>query len=506
MITYVCGSMIRYTQFPDEFWKDIDRIIADGGDILLGCADFDHRVYGYCRNKQYENVSVMKGSCNRNRLIPQIESSMPAYISMLRKCDHMIAVWDGESQEAFINILLLLSLHKKCRMYYLPSGKCIEISSVDEFMPYVPEREGWTVNDMEEVLRICGFEEQMINYLLDKGVFPETLITEIISRAPVSLNKKREMLENLQKKNNLNYEAFCKVSSLIENGSDMELVKMTIQDMFAFGSFISKAISDINWAKYWLNNGVYYLFIEWYDTDVFYEKSYPIGLFRSLRNVMKCIEHEDNYDRDDSDEESPVDWWYRLEVWTDEGGDWGSEAAHEFNYYIYKSEVCWFERLLAYKEDEVVSFRPDNKDFFAGRLDLNLSTPFKPGDIVNIDCTPFGPPFHALIIEGRDQFDCCMPQVLFKMPYTDRWAISSLKHKNFYKDIELSWYEPPLSPLYRLRAVREDELTEDDKVLVRISKDLAGSEEKGFEFWRAFEAKTDGLSDEEVIEIWDKSH
>ena len=493
--------MIKYSQFPDAFWDDVFGLMNNGDEILLGNSDFDHRVYGRCRNKQYENVSVMRETPKRKRSRSHIESILPSYVSMLRKCDHMITVWDGESQEAFINILLLLSLHKKCRMYYLPTGECIEIGSVDEFKPYVPGREGWTVSDMQEVLRTCGFEDEMIAYL-GKGLLSETDVTEIISRAPVSIDKKLEMLKKLQKKNNLNHEAFGKVSSLIEKDSDIELVKQEIRDTFSFGSYVSRAISEINWAKYWLKNGIYYLFTEWYDTDVFMEKSYPIGMFPSLKEAMEYVRKEEELERDDADDdEITFNEWYRLEAW-----DWyldGKGFRHVYNYYIYKDEICWFERMNEDKQENgLVYYMPENMDFFGGWLDLNLSTPFKLGDIVNIDCTPFGPPFHALIFEARHQYDCCMPQVLFKMPFTDRWSISSLKHKHFHKDAESSHYEPVLSPLYRLRTVRKDELTEDDEILIKISKELK-DEEMGYAFWSAFTSKGDGISAEDVLKTWE---
>ena len=60
MITYICGSMIKYSQFPDAFLKDLDKLMAGGDEILLGDSDFDHRVYGRLKNKQYENVRSMR--------------------------------------------------------------------------------------------------------------------------------------------------------------------------------------------------------------------------------------------------------------------------------------------------------------------------------------------------------------------------------------------------------------------------------------------------------------
>ena len=45
MITYICGSMIKYSQFPNEFLKELNALMKDGDEILLGDSDFDHQPY-----------------------------------------------------------------------------------------------------------------------------------------------------------------------------------------------------------------------------------------------------------------------------------------------------------------------------------------------------------------------------------------------------------------------------------------------------------------------------
>ncbi len=66
-------------------------------------------------------------------------------------------------------------------------------------------------------------------------------------------------------------------------------------------------------------------------------------------------------------------------------------------------------------------------------------------------------------------------------------------------------YEPALSPLYRIRRVREDELTKDDEMLVRFSKELGGDEEKARVFYDEW-SKLSGWeqSEEVVVGIWEK--
>ena len=511
MITYICGSMIKYSQFPDEFLKELNMLMEEGDEILLGDNDFDHRVYGRFTNKQYKNVSVMKeGPVQKRWRFVRMESMLNSFVSMSKKCDRMIAVWDGESPDAFVNILLILALHKKCRMYYLPSGKCIEISSIEDMIPYVPERQGWTKDDIEEVLRICGFEDQMITYMLENINAPssESFVTEIIGRAPISINKKRELMDNLLKKNNLNFEAFTKVSELIRTNTDIELVKQTIKDTYdLFGPNLSNYISAIHMAEYAMKNSMYYLFSEWYDMDVYIEKSYPIGMFDSFKNAMECIDREERLERDcveeDEYEDNLNEGWYRIEAWYCDVFD--KEYEHTYNFYVYKDEVCWFEELHPETMDYGVKYyRPVNHNFFGDISDLDFSTPFKCGDIVRIDCRPFGPPFNALVIEGRHQYDGCFPQVLFNIPYTDNWALTSLKYKRFYKDAEETHYCPPLSPLYRLRSAKSEELSKEEEILVKISKELEGDEDKGSAFWDAWRhGAIEGLSAEEVMKTWE---
>lgn len=512
MITYVCGSTLAYSGFPydtlpKKFWKCIEELMEEGDEILLGDSDFDHSIYYGLRLENYENISVMKSLApSIYRPASKFKLRWLSNTKMIRKCDRMIAVWDGESQEPFLNMLLMAALGKPCRLYHLTLHKRIDISSIEDLAQFVFDREGLTAQDVEDVMKRCGFDNQMIEFTATNGMLHEERLAEIICRAPVSLKAKIDIIRDLQKKDDINVTAYNMVSELIKSGAGFELINQAIvESVGLFGTYLNDCRHAIERAYLYIDLCSYYLFEEWYDTDVFMVKSSPVGKFAFMKDVMDHVKRETEREK----EEGGTEGWFRLELWKFPRHEWQTGYAydHMYDFYIYNNEICWFESLYADIQDNgSVYFRPATREFFSGSLDMSIASPFSPGDIVNIDCTPFGPPFHALIIEGRDQFDCCMPQVLFKMPYTDRWALSALKHKRFYKDIEQHTYEPPLSPLYRLRSVREDELTEDDKVLVRISKDLAGNEEKGFEFWKAFEDKTDGLSDEEVIEIWDKSH
>lgn len=74
--------------------------------------------------------------------------------------------------------------------------------------------------------------------------------------------------------------------------------------------------------------------------------------------------------------------------------------------------------------------------------DLNLPIPYKPGEMIEIDCLPFYKKIPALIIWNDNDFDCCGCGVMYKED--SHYNLCALKHNHccFY---------PILSPIYRLK-------------------------------------------------------
>ena len=228
-----------------------------------------------------------------------------------------------------------------------------------------------------------------------------------------------------------------------------------------------------------IQNRALYLFEEWYDADDLMEKSCPCGLFATPEAVEQYIRNEES--DGESDEESD-DIWYRLESWNVCDTDW-KNPMYEY-YYNSKGQVCWFKKLIPKKQEHGNTYYThSNRQFTDGNLDLDISTPYRPGDIVLIDCSPFGPPFHAMILEARDQWDHCFPNIVFRIPFSSKWRLTPLKHKRFYIGESGLNYEPILSPLYRIRKVKEKELTKEDDRLLELSSILSGSEEKAEIIW-----------------------
>ena len=166
--------------------------------------------------------------------------------------------------------------------------------------------------------------------------------------------------------------------------------------------------------------------------------------------VKKYIENEEK-------ENDTGEGYYRMEVWDDYDINHDEER---YDYYFYNGEWCWFQKLIPKEQDNGNKYyMPESRRFTSGDLDLSIETPYQPGDSVYIDCRPFGPVFYAMILNARHQYDCCFPTILFKVLGTEAWRIEPLKHRRFYKDLELGTYEPMLSPLYRIRKVTMDDFS-----------------------------------------------
>lgn len=352
------------------------------------------------------------------------------------------------------------------------------------------EKNNHNRNDIANILNKCGFSEEMIEHLVRGDHISRYDLIDIVCQAPISLDEKLELLFDLGSKTDHTDERLV-----------VEITNAIVE--------LQEAKAAIEACKFKESHQRLYLFSEWYDTDSFVEKSYGVGLFRTeeeVKNNINCEYYsEDETDEemeellgieDDTEAENDGEFWSRVELWNLKDSKWEHPR---FDYYFMGDKICWFEKLypkiqengnIYYASwggrDSLRRNRCSRRRFMSGGVDLNLSTPYKPGDIVNIDCRPFGPPFHAMILEGRDQWDCCFPTIVFKVPYTNKWRLTSLKHKRFYYDAEINAYEPMLSPLFRICKVKEAELTDDDMELKQLSELLEGSEEKASAIWETW--------------------
>ncbi len=430
--------------------------------------------------------------------------------TMAEECDEAFFAWNEPDWDVFMGILCFLVNDKTCYVYGTNKGKINMINTLDELSQYLVNESGIELEESDLISGNMIDVDILLRYIEFPTDLKNTGLVDIISRAPITLDEKSALFSNLGKKRNLKFEVFNSVEENILHGEAFKKIKHDIRALVDYRGERniwtelydrSRSIQAARDGLYSTVRDIYdnkllVLFTEWYDTDELQLKSDSCGVFPSVNAIERYIENEE-YDND-TDE-----GYYRMEAWDAYDTKWENPR---YDYYLYRGKICWFEKLIPKKQEHGnIYFMPEDREFADGGLDLNFPTPYKPGDIVLIDCRPFGPPFHAMILEGRDQGDCCFPNIVFRYPGTDEWSLTSLKHRRLYNNISLHTYEPMLSPLYRLRRVGEDELTEEDDCLLELSQKINGSEKKASEVWNYWHSELDdSLKWEQVKDVFAK--
>lgn len=406
---------------------------------------------------------------------------------MVEDADEGIIIWDGESISQFVNMLNLVILGKPCNMYLLKEDRWAEIKNLEDLSEYAGECGEWRNADVEEILTKCEFSIEMKTYMMVEDRLNDYTLIDMVCYAPISLTDKMEILAKLYQKRNVKAEIFQAVNAGKNN--EFKYIKKLIRKIISnesdcsIWSYIDNAYKTINRAVNIFKNSVYYdeyvfsLYSEWYDTDVFIEKSSSAGLFRDIGQVIKYIENEEK-------ENDTGEGWYRIEVWT----GFEDELSLAYNFYTIGKEVCWFECMTPYQDDLGNIYYRTETGYYNSSFRLGFyKTPYKSGEIVRIDCRPFGPPFNAIILEED------YSTIMFKFPYTDIWSITSLKSGRFFKDAECKIFWSPLSAMFRVRYVEYDE------ELDEFSKKILDNPELGKEIYEKWDRSGDEFKSPEDI-------
>ena len=142
--------------------------------------------------------------------------------------------------------------------------------------------------------------------------------------------------------------------------------------------------------------------------------------YPSYQCILDCFAEDYGEIGEESDFE---DWWNVVEQYTLRDGRY--ELDTEF--LMSNSGSVWkadFLNNTIYGDINIARERM-KLDF-----DLNLPSPFKPGDLIYIDCRPFHKPQYAVVIYSDDEFnnDCCSPGCLYYE--NGELNIRSIKHMN----------------------------------------------------------------------------
>lgn len=280
--------------------------------------------------------------------------------------------------------------------------------------------------DIKTIISSCGFSEEMESYLLGEELADFQMI-KIILGAPIPLIQKRALLESM---------------NTPESETDSDISACILET--------KKALEALD-----LKNGELFTLTEcWYDDDFLDEnKSFAEPFFSYqalLRYVNKLVEEE----TEELEEGEEYTCWTKATKWVaNEDGT----ATEVYSYLFIGNEICYYERM------------EENRRYsFLSSLDLNLSIPFKVGDIITLNCLPFAPVKRAVIIDITNNYDCCGVRILYRQKHEingkDEWAAGALKHGHGWNR-----YTPKLSPLYRLSSYT-GELLPEERLMAEVQQ------------------------------------
>lgn len=277
-------------------------------------------------------------------------------------------------------------------------------------------------------------KEEIIGTLIKDAAFAEYLtkanlseydMVKLVCHAPISLFEKRSFYKKLLREKNCG-----NVNS--ESGN--------VGDRFSFENYlriVTKAIDDLNLPK----DGTFLLVGHSFDNG--YDEQFECAPFRSYRAVQKYL-------NETFDEGGEKKFWYTLEKWLPKKEN-ASELIEVCEFAFIGTEPCFYRNRRYFYDKELrkgnarkLALEDDFTLFSSGNM--NLPTPFKPGDILHIDCRPFAPKTSVVVIDSRVEFDCCYPQCEYVDKNGDK-KYGALKHSHIFKEDVVE----TVSPLYNLK-------------------------------------------------------
>ena len=319
-----------------------------------------------------------------------------------------------------------------------------------EDMPKTPI--SLTREQQDRIFEACFCSEEMIDYYKTREL-DDHKIRDLICGAPISLEKKAELMEPFKDNEWL--------GEMYENTREaIDALSLGENEFFIFSDY-----------EYW---------------DTINYKTLK------RKNLIPSDEAFEAYLRyyDEKRESKPEadDYWQVLEKWHMDEFDYGDLL---YTYHFLEGVPIYFT-----KHGE-----PEN-GFCRNSIFPYISIPFEKGDIVSMDCYPYVPIETALLLEdgfNKDGCNKCDMNILYRMQ-DGSWIGGHIYHSIWGPNL------PLLSPLYRLKTF-DDILGEDEDFLLTVQKFVKENETNGKKLSRKLylthkgKLHYSGVSKEKVLEF-----
>lgn len=518
MKVFIGGSKYL-SSLPKAIADKLNEYMENATEILVGdCAGADRLMQEYLNERHYRSVTVYTAEGNPGNNVGSwpifdtpIHQRLREYIAvhsyeyyygkdayMSYHADMGYMVWNGTGKGTFLNILDLLNMGKSVNVYHCGLQKEYQIRSFDDLETLMPPEnpkhiragEPLQTDQYRQIIEECIQSEEMQKFLIQEPLCKASVIS-VIRGAPISLERKRELLKVLSGTDDLLWEIFACFRE--ENnhssmkrlccGEEPPLVAGRIYRHVAVYSFtyhfheFDRAVKALQLKE----RELLYFKEHWFDVDIHDEKVFGSAPFLSLEAATQKLRHMMEIEEWTED----TCCWTSFEKWT----PWiDGNMANPYRYYLIRDEIVYFDR-NAYNEKE--HWWQSAYRGYISSVDLDLPIPFSVGDIVLLNCLPFAPVKYALLLEV-DNSDCCGVQMLYRSE-TGLWFTRALKHGHGWNP-----YIPVLSPLYRLCSFA-GKLPEEENLLKNAQEYLHGDVSKGKKLSQAISPS--GISTEQLIAL-----
>lgn len=502
MKVFVGGSK-SLGALPDAFLERLDSFMEEGAEALVSdCWSADALIQKHFATCGYQKATVyaVEGEARNNMghwevrpsdlLMSRRFRKGDGYVyyaangqAMARDADLALMAWDGRSKGTLINLLHMVVLGKRVEVFH-PSRGLVAVESLDDIRSILPKRNPLHIAS-HETLPQDVYARALDLFVPSDGIrdsmkespLTKSKVVELVLGSPVGLEKKLEFFEDLACRDDLVHEFLDDAVWRLDGGKPSDWRKVDVAAAHAISNSFSthrdRTKRALDALKYTGAGEIVYRKSVWDERPELFEKHEAgVAPFSSIEAALDDLRFE--MDFCEWDEDAP--YWTIFEKWRlAPDGTW----ENPYTFYAIRDEIAFFDK--NFYDEYWHGWRGSHDSAASLGRDLNVRVPFGVGDIVTLDCRPFAPLRHALIIEAEHggHADCCMPRALMLDDYESQligrptWTSSSPKHAS-----ALNMCVPGYSTLYRME-LYEGPLPEDEQFLGEVRDWLQGDPEKG---------------------------
>lgn len=440
---YVDGSnSIKF--FSKRMQSGLAELIEQGDEILLGDSRwFSLRAQHFYKNSAYSRVLIYTEDPEPDHNVGKWEvhqtasSKKTSFISerwfgtpkierdkqRALDADEGFFIWDGESREVFLGLLMLLNLGKPARVLSVKGSVCIEsqINELDDMFkitPYLNARR-WTMNDemlndeSRDIVEHFIPSKEVSGYLASCPLSKRQLVA-IILGSPLPLEDKRTACANSLMHDDIFNEVVEELARRNEEKSrELDSQFLVNQVWACWNAVVTSSFSPY---CYLLDDALASLpkdsepntpaacdkFVyrkDFWDEqpDLYEEHEAGVGPYRGISSALESLRWEIQYERWDAD--SPC--WTAFENWYFNPLNRGWE--NRYTFWAIEDQLVFLDE--NHFDEDLQCWSPCGQTSLLGGYWrgcnglLNLKLPFQVGDIVLFDCRPFAPLARGLVIK-----------------------------------------------------------------------------------------------------------